>query len=56
MNATHTSYVNGTIRNAAGKLVAFYDETAGTVVIDGHAQTFKVVDLAHAMDLVAQYA
>lgn len=56
MNAVHTSYANGTIRNAAGKLVAFYDADAGTLLINGMQQTLRVVDLSHAMDLVAQHA
>lgn len=56
MTATHTLYNNGSIRNAAGKLVGFYDAADRTVVIDGKVQTFQVVDADHAMDLVAQHA
>lgn len=56
MNATHTLYANGAIRNAAGRLVAFYDAEAGTLVIDGKAQTFVVADDEQAMDLVALHA
>lgn len=54
MNAVHTLYVNGVIRNAAGKLVAFYDAEDKTLVIDGKPQIFNVIDSDHAMDLVAQ--
>lgn len=54
MTTLHTLYRNGSIRNAAGKLVAFYDEDAGTLVIDGKVQTFYPIDAEHAMDLVAE--
>jgi len=56
MNALATLYVNGTIRNAAGKLIGFYDADANTLVLDGRPETFNVVDSEHAMDLVAQHA
>lgn len=51
----HTLYANGTIRNAAGRLVGFFDSEASTLVLDGHVQVYKVADAAHAMDLVGAY-
>lgn len=48
-----TSYTNGTIRDAAGKLVAHYDAETGNLNIDGVAQTLRAADIEHAMDLVA---
>ena len=48
-----TSYKNGTIRNAEGKLIAFYDAEAGTLVIDSNPQTFHPDNLEHAMDMVS---
>ena len=56
MTALHTAYTNGTIRNTDGKLVAFYDADAKTLMVDGVTQVFQVVDLDHAMDLVATHA
>lgn len=49
---THTAYTNGTIRNAAGKLVAFYDAASATLLVDGHAAPYPCEDLSAAMDLV----
>lgn len=56
MQTLATLYINGAIRNAAGKLIGFYDAEAGTVVVDGQTQVFSVVDGEHAMDVVAHYA
>lgn len=47
-----TSYRNGTIRNTAGKLVAIYDESSQELIIDGFVQTFRAVDISHAMDII----
>jgi len=56
MNAKQIAYANGTIRNAAGKLVAFYDADAEVLHIDGFVQTFHAIDIEHAMDIVGQHA
>jgi hypothetical protein len=50
------SYANGTIRNAAGKLVAFYDAAEKSLSIDGFALTFYADDLEHAMEIVGRRA
>ena len=49
----YTSYANGTIRNAAGKLVAYFDAANETLDVDGWAHTIYGVDsLEFAMDIV----
>ncbi len=48
---TATLRTNGTIRNADGKLIGFYDAADGVLTIDGHVGTFKVTDATHAMEV-----
>lgn len=55
MEATHTSYLNGTIRDASGKLIAHWDSESKALYIDGIPQTLYALDNEHAMDLVAQH-
>jgi hypothetical protein len=52
----HIAYANGTIRNAAGKLVAFYDAAEQRLSIDGYTLTFHADDLEHAMEIVGRRA
>lgn len=47
-----TSYTNGSIRNAGGKLVAHYDSKTGELNIDGCVAVFQADNIEHAMDLV----
>ena len=56
MNAKHIAYANGTIRNAAGQLVAFYDADDKVVHIDGIARGLFAADIEAAMELVGQHA
>ena len=49
-----TSYTNGTIRNAEGKLVAHFTEATGELLIDGIPHGIYATDIEHAMDLVAE--
>ena len=51
-----TSYTNGTIRNAEGKLVAHFTEATGELLIDGIPHGIYATDIEHAMDLVAERA
>ena len=56
MNAKHTAYANGTIRNAEGKLIAFYDAAEKRLSIDGFLLTFHADDITHAMEIVGRRA
>lgn len=49
-----TSYINGTVRNANGKLVAYYDEATKRLYVDGVKETLTAMDIEHAMDLVSE--
>lgn len=51
-----TMFSNGAIRNAEGNLIGFFDRQDGTLHISGYVGTFKVIDEAHAMDLIGKYA
>jgi hypothetical protein len=50
----HTMFANGAVKNAAGKLVAFYDREAKQLSIDGFALTFFAEDETHAMEIVGR--
>jgi hypothetical protein len=51
-----TMYSNGAVRNAEGKLIGFFDRQDSILHINGCVETFKVIDEAHAMDLIGKYA
>lgn len=51
MNAKHIGYANGAIRNANGKLVAFFDAESNVLTINGHAER-RAVDMNHAMEII----
>lgn len=50
----HTAYANGTIRNAQGKLVAFYNADAKQLLTDGVVQSFFAETLEIAMEIVGE--
>jgi len=50
----HTAYENGTIRDAQGKLVAFFDAKDKQLTIDGFALTFHAPDIEQAMEIVGR--
>lgn len=50
----HTAYANGTIRNAGGKLVAFYNAETGQLLIDGVIPSFFAETLEIAMEIVGE--
>lgn len=50
------AYANGAIRNAEGKLVAFYDAEARQLSIDGFVLTFYAESLEVAMEIVGRRA
>jgi hypothetical protein len=52
--AKHTAYANGTIRNASGKLIAFYDAQAKQLSIDGFVLTFYAENIKTAMEIVGR--
>jgi len=54
MNVKQVAYANGTIRNAAGKLIAFYDAEAQQLSIDGFALTFYAENIEVAMQIVGR--
>lgn len=56
MQAVHTATTNGKIRNAAGKLVAFYDDAQKLLFIDGIAQAFHAADISEAMEICGEKA
>ena len=52
----HVAYANGTIRNAEGALVAFYDAEDQQLMIDGFVLTFYAESLEVAMQIVGRRA
>jgi hypothetical protein len=50
----HIAFENGTIRDANGKLIAFYDRDAKQLSIDGFAMTFFSESEQDAMEIVAR--
>ena len=54
MNAKHTMFRSGIIRDENNKIVAFFDRETNNLLIDGHFWAIKVVDESHAMDVVAE--
>jgi hypothetical protein len=51
-----TMFMNGAVRNAAGKLVAFYDFEARVLYVNGIVQEFRNVDMEQAMEIVGERA
>lgn len=50
----HQAYENGTIRNHAGELIAFYDAQVKQLTINGFALTFPAQDIEQAMEIVGR--
>jgi hypothetical protein len=50
----HTAYANGTIRDAQGKLVAFFDAQEQQLTISGFVLTFHAPDIERAMEIVGR--
>jgi hypothetical protein len=48
---TATMYTNGTIRNADGKLIGFFDAERGILEIDGR-HAVKCADELEAMEII----
>ena len=55
IEVNYTSYENGCIRDAAGKLVAHWDKYTKELVIDGVREIHSGFDIEHAMDLVNEH-
>lgn len=56
MQVRHVAYTNGTIRNADGVLVAFYDAETMQLSINGFVLTFYAENIEVAMEIVARRA
>ena len=50
------AYENGAIRNAEGKLIAYFDKVSNELHINGKQQVFRAADMAHAMELGGEHA
>ena len=50
----HTAYENGMIRDAQGKLVAFFDAQDHQLTITGFVLTFYALDITQAMEIVGR--
>lgn len=50
----HVAYENGAIRDANGKLIAFYSSSERQLWIDGFALTFCAQDIGEAMEIVGR--
>jgi hypothetical protein len=51
----HIAYENGAIRDANGKLIAFYDREGHQLSIDGFALTFHAENEEQAMERKRRY-
>ena len=50
----HIAYENGSIRNADGKLIAFFDKEENHLYVDGYPLGFRAENMEHAMEIVGK--
>jgi hypothetical protein len=54
LQAVQTMQTNGTIRDAAGALVGYYDAVNGLLHVSGQVATWSVLGPDHAMYLIGE--